>query len=87
MGLVRAISHMGPKLVGTHCCPHTDNCSLELVEKMGDKASPKVEEFENGFYGPYGKATEEQKALYDPILDSINNWFEQNWPWLAFARL
>ncbi len=62
---------------------HDSKIRPELVEKMGDKASPKVEEFENGFYGPYGRATEEQKALYDPILDSINNWFEQNWPSLT----
>jgi len=62
---------------------HDSKIRPELVAKMGDKASPKVEEFENGFYGPYGRATEEQKALYDPILDSINNWFEQNWPSLT----
>ncbi|RED98380.1 sulfatase family protein [Marinoscillum furvescens] len=62
---------------------HDSKIRPELLEQMGDKASPKVEEFENGFYGPYGRATDEQKALYDPILDSINNWFEQNWPTLS----
>ncbi|RJE74002.1 MULTISPECIES: sulfatase [Reichenbachiella] len=59
---------------------HDSKIRPELLEEMGDKASPKVEEFENGFYGPYGRATAEQKAQYDPILDKINADFEQNWP-------
>lgn len=62
---------------------HDSKIRPELLEQMGDQVSPKVEEFENGFYGPYGRATAEQKAQYDPILDSINNWFEQNWPTLT----
>lgn len=34
----------------------------------------------DGFSGPYGRANAEQKALYDPVLDSINNDFKTNWP-------
>ena len=41
---------------------------------------PKVREYDNGFYGPYGRANEAQKALYDPIIDEINNDFKENWP-------
>lgn len=59
---------------------HDSKIRPELLEEMGDKAFPKVEEFENGFYGPYGRATAEQKAQFDPILDKINADFEQNWP-------
>ena len=42
--------------------------------------TPKVPEYENGFYGPYNRANAEQKALYDPILARINEDFETNWP-------
>ncbi|WP_262918056.1 sulfatase [Pontibacter sp. E15-1] len=59
---------------------HDSKIRPELIEKMGDKVTPQVEEFENGFYGPYGRATAEQKAQYDPTLDSINAFFEANWP-------
>jgi len=34
----------------------------------------------DGFTGPYGRANEQQKALYDPVIDSINTWFKTNWP-------
>ncbi|WP_276166044.1 sulfatase family protein [Zobellia alginiliquefaciens] len=59
---------------------HDSKIRPELVEKMGDKVTPKVEEFENGFYGPYDRANSEQKAKYDKILDEINAYFEKNWP-------
>ena len=52
---------------------------LKLLEAMG-RCRTKVVEFKNGFYGPYDRANEEQKAKYDPILDSINNDFKKNWP-------
>ncbi|MGB5820129.1 MAG: sulfatase [Saonia sp.] len=41
---------------------------------------PKVREYENGFYGPYGRADDAQRALYDPIIDAINTSFKENWP-------
>jgi len=34
----------------------------------------------DGFSGPYNRAKEAQKALYDPIIDSINLEFKQDWP-------
>ncbi|AWW32795.1 sulfatase [Echinicola strongylocentroti] len=59
---------------------HDSKIRPELLSEMGEKVSPKVEEFENGFYGPYGRATAEQKAKYDKVLDRINRDFEANWP-------
>jgi arylsulfatase A-like enzyme len=34
----------------------------------------------DGFSGPYNRANEAQKALYDPIIDSINLEFKERWP-------
>ncbi|UXP32605.1 sulfatase [Reichenbachiella agarivorans] len=62
---------------------HDSKIRPELLEKMGDKVTPKVEEFENGFYGPFGRATDEQKAQYNVVLDSINDYFEQHWPMMT----
>ena len=60
---------------------HDSKIRPELVAKMGAKASPIVKEFKNSFHNPYTKrVTEAQKAAYDPVLDSINNFFEANWP-------
>ena len=47
---------------------------------MGEAVTPQVPEFRNSFYGPYNRATETQKAAYQPVLDSINNFFRANWP-------
>jgi arylsulfatase A-like enzyme len=58
---------------------HDSKVRPETIAEMGS-VTPKVDEFGNGFYGPYGRATEEQKARYEPILDSINADFKQNWP-------
>jgi arylsulfatase A-like enzyme len=58
---------------------HDSKIRPELLAKMGDKVTPVVEEFKNGFYGPYGRATTEQKAKYDKVLDRINKDFEDNW--------
>jgi arylsulfatase A-like enzyme len=59
---------------------HDSKIYPETLVEMGDLASPKVEEFRNSFYGPYNRATEEQKAEYKPTLDSINAFFKANWP-------
>ena len=59
---------------------HDSKVRPETIERMGEKALPKVKEYNNGFYGPYNRATENQKAQYKPTLDAINQFFEENWP-------
>ncbi|MDC6390711.1 sulfatase [Maribacter sp. PR1] len=59
---------------------HDSKIRPETLEKMKGKVLPVVEEYPNSFYGPYNRATAEQKAQYDPVLDSINNFFYENWP-------
>ncbi|MFD1314574.1 sulfatase family protein [Namhaeicola litoreus] len=58
---------------------HDSKIRPETISKMGS-VLPEIEDFENGFYGPYNRANEQQKALYDAVLDSINKDFELNWP-------
>lgn len=57
---------------------HDSKVRPETVEEMGN-VTPVVEEFRGGFYRPYGRANEAQKAKYEPVLDSINNFFRANW--------
>ena len=45
-----------------------------------ENVEPKLQEFKWGFTGPYGRANDIQRAQYDPVLDSINNFFKENWP-------
>ncbi|WP_036156305.1 sulfatase family protein [Maribacter forsetii] len=59
---------------------HDSKIRPETLAKMESKVLPVVEEFSNSFYGPYNRATAEQKALYNPVLDSINDFFYDNWP-------
>lgn len=59
---------------------HDSKIRPENIVKMGKKASPSVREYENGYYGPYGRATEEQKSQYEPTLNRINDFFVENWP-------
>ena len=56
---------------------HDSKIRPETIKAMG-KVEPVVTS--GGFTGPYGRANKEQKALYDPVLDSINTWFKHNWP-------
>ena len=58
---------------------HDSKIRPETLEAMAE-VSPAVEEYPNGFYGPYNRANEAQKALYDRILDSINEDFRARWP-------
>ncbi len=58
---------------------HDSKIKPESLAKV-PSISPDVDEFKNSFYGPYGRANEDQKSLYEPILDSINNYFISNWP-------
>ncbi|TLP78809.1 sulfatase [Maribacter sp. ACAM166] len=59
---------------------HDSKIRPETLAKMEGKVFPEIEEFPNGFYGPYNRATEEQKAEYNPTLASINDFFYENWP-------
>ena len=58
---------------------HDSKVRPETIEAMGG-VTPEVEEYPNGFYGPYNRANDAQKALYEPILDSINDDFRTRWP-------
>ncbi|WGK66058.1 sulfatase family protein [Croceiramulus getboli] len=58
---------------------HDSKIRPETLAEMGS-VYPQVAEYENGFYGPYGRANPEQKAQYDPVLDTINQFFKTNWP-------
>lgn len=59
--------------------PHDSKIRPETLEAMGT-VEPEVGGYANGFNGPYGRANEAQRALYDPVLDSINQFFQENWP-------
>ena len=61
---------------------HDSKIRPETLKEMGS-VSPEVSSFKNGFYGPYNRTNAEQKAIYDPILDSINNDFKANWPTMS----
>lgn len=58
---------------------HDSKVRPETIAEMGEAVTPQVPEFRNSFYGPYNRATETQKAAYQPVLDSINNFFRANW--------
>jgi arylsulfatase A-like enzyme len=62
---------------------HDSKIRPETIEEMGG-VEPYVEPVPwDGFYGPFNRANEEQKAAYMPTLDSINNWFKENWASLS----
>ena len=65
---------------------HDSKIRPETIEAMGG-VEPYVPPISwrgvNGFSGPYGRANAEQKAIYDPVIDSINTWFKANWPGLT----
>jgi len=58
---------------------HDSKVRPETLKAMGG-VSPHVDGFANGYYGPYGRANTAQKAVYEPVLDSINTFFAENWP-------
>ncbi len=58
---------------------HDSKIRPETLAEMGN-VTPSVKEYKNSFYGPYGRVNAEQKAQYEPVLDSINNFFRKNWP-------
>jgi arylsulfatase A-like enzyme len=58
---------------------HDSKIRPETIAEMG-LVKPHVEEYVNGFYGPYGRANATQKEQYDIVLDSINEDFRNHWP-------
>ena len=72
MNLVDYLQHM-----------HDSKVYPETIAAMGDRVAPQTAEGPTGpgaFYGPYDRATEEQKAAYRPTLDKIAADFRENWP-------
>ena len=61
---------------------HDSKIYPETIAEMGG-VEPNVPAINwggiDGFSGPYNRANEAQKAVYKPVLDSINNWFKENW--------
>ncbi|ANQ52625.2 sulfatase [Flammeovirga sp. MY04] len=58
---------------------HDSKIRPETLKRMG-QIDPDVPLYKNGFTYPYNRATLEQKAAYDPVVDSINLYFETHWP-------
>lgn len=58
---------------------HDSKIRPETLEEMGG-AEPVVPEFKGAFTGPYGRMNDAQRELYDPVIESINQDFQQNWP-------
>ncbi|MDM9630543.1 sulfatase family protein [Robiginitalea aurantiaca] len=59
---------------------HDSKIRPVTLEEMGE-VLPDVPSFEWGWEGPYdSRVNDAQKALYEPVLDSINEWFRANWP-------
>jgi len=63
---------------------HDSKIRPQTIAEMGE-VTPHVPPADwgdiNGFDGPYtSRANDEQKALYDPIIDEINEDFKKNWP-------
>jgi len=62
---------------------HDSKIRPETIEKMGG-VEPAVPLYvQEDFWGPYSRANEEQRSLYDPILDSINDYFASHWPGMS----
>lgn len=67
---------------------HDSKIRPETAAAMGDQLTPAVAAFDWGgkdaFTRCYSeRANDAQKALYDPVLDSINDWFQANWASLS----
>ncbi len=59
---------------------HDSKIRPEVTQRMAG-LSPNVPEYPGGFHNPYtNRITEAQKAAYEPILDIINQDFEESWP-------
>jgi arylsulfatase A-like enzyme len=59
---------------------HDSKIFPETIEEMG-VVEPKVPENKNYFnYGSFYRTNETQRAMYKPVLDSINTYFKEHWP-------
>jgi len=58
---------------------HDSKIRPGTLEAMGE-VLPEVPQGHEGFTGPYERANEAQRALYEPTLDKINTFFQENWP-------
>ena len=58
---------------------HDSKIRPETLASMG-KVLPDMPMIKDGFTGPYNRVNADQKALYDPIIDSINASFKARWP-------
>jgi len=68
---------------------HDSKVRPSVIEEMG-KVEPEIVYIKGdgslmrptarGFYGPFGRANEEQKKKYDVTLDKISADFKENWP-------
>ena len=58
---------------------HDSKIRPETLISMG-AINPEVKDYKGSFYDRYGRANAEQKLKYDPILDTINAYFNKYWP-------
>ena len=62
---------------------HDSKIRPETMASMND-IEPFVQPYNwggsDGFTTSYVRFNEQQKAMYDPVIDSINVWFQTNWP-------
>lgn len=58
---------------------HDSKIRPETLEEMGN-IEPDVPGSMTGFTRPFGRTNDDQRARYNPVLDSINLFFKENWP-------
>ncbi len=59
---------------------HDSKIRPSTLEEMGE-VEPAVPSYDWGFSGPYeNRVNDAQREYYEPVLDSINDWFRANWP-------
>ena len=65
---------------------HDSKIRPETIKEMGEVLPQVNKAVKNGFHGYYDRANKAQRALYNPILDSINTYFKDNWPGMNDAE-
>ncbi|OQY00145.1 MAG: sulfatase [Bacteroidetes bacterium 4572_117] len=62
---------------------HDSKIRPETIDEMGG-VEPNIPENRNYFNkGSYYRTNESQRALYKPVVDSINDFFKKNWPLMS----